>query len=100
MLPLLSLFNAFFSWCVRDERISVNPCEGIRRTARKGRKGPNTRRGMRALYNDEPIRIIRAAEPGNGNRDDDREETTGEGAEILDFERPDDNGNPDDGGEP
>ena len=51
---------------------------------------------------EELIRIIRAAEPGNDDGDDDREETTGEGAEILDFERPDDDGNPgdDDGGEP
>ena len=58
---LLAQLNGFFAWCVRDERISVNPCDGIRRTARKGRKGPNTRRGMRALYADEPIRLIRAA---------------------------------------
>jgi hypothetical protein len=49
---------------------------------------------------EELIRIIRAAEPGNENGDDDREETTGEGAEILDFERPDDDGSPDDGGQP
>lgn len=51
---------------------------------------------------EEIMRIIRAAEPGNGNGDDDREATTGagEGAEILDFERPDDDGSPDDGGQP
>jgi DNA-binding transcriptional ArsR family regulator len=49
---------------------------------------------------EEIMRIIRAAEAGNDNGDDDREETTGEGAEILDFERPDDDGSPDDGGQP
>jgi hypothetical protein len=49
--------------------------------------------------------LIRAAEPGNDNGHDDGEQPTDEqptdqGAEILDFERPDDDGNPDDGGEP
>jgi len=55
--------------------------------------------------------LIRAAEPGNDNGEDDgeqptSEEPTGEEAEILDFERPaergnpDDDGNPDDGGQP
>jgi hypothetical protein len=49
--------------------------------------------------------LIRAAEPGNDNGHDDGEQPTdeqptGEGAEILDFERPDDDGNPDDGGQP
>jgi DNA-binding transcriptional ArsR family regulator len=47
---------------------------------------------------EEIMRIIRAAEPGNDNGHDDHEETTGEGAEILDFERPDDDGHPDDDG--
>jgi hypothetical protein len=47
---------------------------------------------------EEVMRLIRAAEPGNDHGDDDRETTTGEGAEILDFERPDDDGNPDDDG--
>jgi hypothetical protein len=54
--------------------------------------------------------LIRAAEPGNDNGHDDGEQPTGEqstdeqptgdGAEILDFERPDDDDNPDDGGQP
>jgi hypothetical protein len=49
--------------------------------------------------------LIRAAQPGNDNGHDDAEQPTdeqpaGEGAEILDFERPDDDGNPDDGGQP
>jgi hypothetical protein len=47
---------------------------------------------------EEVIQLIRAAEPGNDNGDDDREEPTGEGAEILDFDRPDDKGSPDDDG--
>lgn len=49
--------------------------------------------------------LICAAEPGNDNGHADGEQPTdeqptGEGAEILDFERPDDDDNPDDGGQP
>jgi hypothetical protein len=52
------------------------------------------------LAAEEVVRLIRAAEPGNDNGHDDHEESTGEGAEILDFEHPDDNGNDDGGEEP
>jgi hypothetical protein len=51
---------------------------------------------------EELIRIIRAVESGDDNGDDDHEESASEGAEILDFKRPDDNsddGGSDDGGE-
>jgi hypothetical protein len=47
---------------------------------------------------EEILRIIRAVDPASDNGNDDHEESTGEGAEILDFKRPDDNGNPDDDG--
>ena len=47
---------------------------------------------------EELMRIIRAAEAGNDNDNDDddrgHEDTTGEGAKILDFERPDDDDSP------
>jgi hypothetical protein len=49
---------------------------------------------------EEVIQLIRAAEPGNDNGHHEHEESTGEGAEILDFKRPDDNGNDDGGEEP
>ena len=47
---------------------------------------------------EEIMRIIRAAEPGNDNGDDDREAAPGEGAEILEFKGPDDDDHPDDDG--
>jgi hypothetical protein len=50
------------------------------------------------LAAEEVIQLIRAAEPNNDNGHDDHEESTGEGAEILDFKRPDDNSGPDDDG--
>ncbi len=49
---------------------------------------------------EEIMRIIRAAEAGNDSGNEDHEESAGEGAEILDFKRPDDNGNDDGGDEP
>lgn len=49
------------------------------------------------------IQLMHSAEPANGNgHEEDTEESeeiTEEGAQILDFERPDENGNDDDGGE-
>jgi hypothetical protein len=45
------------------------------------------------LAAEEVIQLIRAAEPGNDNGDDDHEEST-EGAQILNFERPDDGDEP------
>jgi hypothetical protein len=53
---------------------------------------------------EELVRIIRSVDPGSDNGNDDHGESTGEGAEILDFRRPDDNpdddGNDDGGEEP
>lgn len=41
---------------------------------------------------EEVMRLIRAAGPGNDNGHDDGDQPSGEGAEILDFERPDNGG--------
>lgn len=59
---LLAQFRSFLAWCVDSGLIQFNAAATIRGGKRSKKRGPQTRSGMRALYEDEPLRLIAAAE--------------------------------------
>lgn len=59
---LLAQFRSFLGWCVDEGRLQFNAAATIRGGKRSKGRGPRTRSGMRALYDDEPLRLIAAAE--------------------------------------
>jgi integrase len=58
---LIGMLASFFEWAKREGLAQVNPCDGVKRTRRKGR-GPSKRRGVRALTDPEVAALIAAAE--------------------------------------
>lgn len=68
------IISTFFVWAKHEGHATFNPADGIApaRTAR-GTRGRSSRKGMRAFYDDEPLRMIAAAEadearPATGKR--------------------------------